>query len=51
MSLRDPLWRNLASSALVAAALTAAGEAGSEVTVILFLIVRVRFLVALAGLA
>ena len=51
MSLRDPLWRNLGIVALVAAALTAAGEGGSEVTGILFLIFRVLFLLALAGLA
>ena len=41
MSLRDTLWRNLAIVALVAAGLTAAGEGGSEVTGILFLILRV----------
>ena len=51
MSLRNTLWRNLGIVALVAAALTAAGEGGSQVTDILFLVFRILFLVALAGLA
>ena len=51
VTLRSTLWRNLAIVGLVAAALTAAGEGGSEVTGILFLILRVAFLVALAWLA
>jgi hypothetical protein len=51
VTLRNPLWRNLAIIAVIAAALTAAGEGGSQVTGILFLILRVAFLVALAGLA
>ena len=51
MTLRDPLWRNLGIVALVAAALTAAGEGGSQVTNILFLVLRIAFLLALAALA
>ena len=51
MTLHGTLWRNLAIIALVAAALTAAGEAGSEVTGILFLILRIGFLLALGWLA
>jgi hypothetical protein len=51
VSVRDPLWRNLAVIGLVAAALTAAGEGGSRVTDILFLILRIAFLVALGWLA
>jgi len=51
VSLRDPLWRNLGIVALVAALLTAAGQGGSEVTGFLFLVFRVLFLLALAGLA
>ena len=51
MSLRDPLWRNLGIVALVAVALTAAGQGGSELTSFLFLVFRVLFLLALAGLA
>ena len=50
MTLRDPLWRNLGILALVAAALTAAGQ-GGRVTGILFLILRVLFLIVLAGIA
>ena len=51
MTLRNPLLRNLAIVALVSAALAAAGEGGSQVTNILFWILRVGFLLALAGLA
>ena len=51
MTLHGTLWRNLAIIGLVAAALTAAGEAGSEVTGILFLILRIAFLLALGWLA
>jgi hypothetical protein len=49
--LYSTLWRNLAIVAVVAALLTAAGEGGSEVTGILFLIFRVLFLLVLAGIA
>jgi hypothetical protein len=49
--LRNALWRNLAIVALVAAGLTALGEAGSEITNLLFLILRIAFLVVLGGLA
>jgi len=45
------LWRNLAIVAVVAALLTAAGQGGSEVTGLLFLLFRVVFLLVLAGLA
>jgi hypothetical protein len=51
VTLRSGLWRNLAIIGLVAAALTAAGEGGSRVTGILFLVLRVAFLIALAALA
>ena len=51
MRLHAPLWRNLGIVGLVAAALTAAGEGGSRVTSILFLIVRIAFLIALGWLA
>ena len=51
MTLHNTLWRNLAIVGLIAAALTAAGEGGSQVTDILFLILRVLFLLALGGLA
>ena len=51
MTLHNTLWRNLAIVGLVAAALTAAGEGGSQVTEILFLILRVAFLLALGWLA
>jgi len=47
----NTLLRNLAIIGLVAAVLTAAGEGGSQVTSILFLILRIAFLIALAGLA
>ncbi|MDX6571991.1 MAG: hypothetical protein QOC86_1147 [Gaiellales bacterium] len=50
MTLRDPLWRNLGILALVAAALTAAGQ-GGRVTGILLLILRVLFLLVLVGVA
>jgi hypothetical protein len=49
--LHNTLVRNLGIVALVAAGLTALGEAGSEITGLLFLILRIAFLVALAGLA
>jgi hypothetical protein len=49
--LHNTLVRNLGIVALVAAGLTALGEAGSEITSLLFLILRIAFLVALAGLA
>ena len=51
MTLHGTLWRNLAIIGVVAAALTAAGEAGSEVTGIIFLVIRVAFLLALGWLA
>ena len=51
MTLHNTLWRNLAIVGLIAAALTAAGEAGGRVTEILFLILRVAFLIALGWLA
>jgi hypothetical protein len=51
VTLRNTLWRNLAIVGLIAAALTAAGEAGSEVTGIIFLVVRVAFLLALGWIA
>ena len=51
MTLHGTLWRNLAIIGVVAAALTAAGEAGSEVTGIIFLVIRVAFLLALGYLA
>ncbi|MDX6537134.1 MAG: hypothetical protein QOD37_1475 [Gaiellales bacterium] len=50
MTLRDPLWRNLGILALVAAALTAAGQ-GGRVTGVLLLILRVLFLLVLVGVA
>ena len=50
MTLRDPLWRNLGILALIAAALTAAGQ-GGRVTGILLLILRVLFLLVLVGVA
>ncbi len=50
MTLRDPLWRNLGILALVAAALTAAGQ-GGRVTGILLLILRALFLLVLVGVA
>jgi hypothetical protein len=49
--LHNTLVRNLGVVALVAAGLTALGEAGSEITSLLFLILRIAFLVTLAGLA
>lgn len=50
MTLRDPLWRNLGIVAVVAALLTAAGQ-GGRVTGILLLVLRVLFLLVLAGIA
>ena len=50
MTLRDPLWRNLGIVAVVSAALTAAGQ-GGRVAGILFLVLRIRFLLVLAGIA
>ena len=50
MTLRDPLWRNLGIVAVISAALTAAGQ-GGRVAGILFLILRVLFLLVLAGIA
>jgi hypothetical protein len=50
VTLRDPLWRNLGILALVAAALTAAGQ-GGRVTGVLLLILRVLFLLVLVGVA
>ena len=51
MILHNTLVRNLGIVALIAAGLTALGEAGSEITSLLFLILRIAFLIALAGLA
>ena len=51
MILRNTLVRNLGIVALVAAGLTALGQAGSQITSLLFLILRIAFLIALAGLA
>ena len=51
MILRNPLVRNLGIVALVAAGLTALGQAGSDITGALFLVLRIVFLVVLAGLA
>jgi hypothetical protein len=50
VTLRDPLWRNLGIIAVVAAALTAAGQ-GGRVAGIVFIILRVLFLLVLAGIA
>jgi hypothetical protein len=49
--LHNTLVRNLGIVALVAAGLTALGQAGSEITSLLFLVLRIAFLIALAGLA
>jgi hypothetical protein len=49
--LRNTLVRNLAAVALVAVGLTALGQAGSQITSLLFLVLRIVFLVVLAGLA
>jgi hypothetical protein len=49
--LHATLLRNLGIVGLVAAGLTAAGQAGSTATAILFLIVRIAFLIALGWLA
>jgi hypothetical protein len=50
VTLRDPLWRNLGIVAVVAALLTAAGQ-GGRVAGVLFIILRVLFLLVLAGIA
>jgi hypothetical protein len=50
VTLRDPLWRNLGIVAVVSAVLTAAGP-GGRVAGILFLVLRVVFLVVLASIA
>jgi hypothetical protein len=50
VTIRDPLWRNLGIIAVVSALLTAAGQ-GGRVAGILFLILRVLFLLVLAGIA
>jgi hypothetical protein len=50
VTLRDPLWRNLGIVAVVSAVLTAAGQ-GGRVAGILFLVLRVVFLVVLASIA
>jgi glucan phosphoethanolaminetransferase (alkaline phosphatase superfamily) len=46
----NTLLRNLVIVGLIAAVLTAAGEGGSQVTSILFLILRIAFLVVLGWL-
>ncbi|MDX6542072.1 MAG: hypothetical protein QOI71_3682 [Gaiellales bacterium] len=51
MILRNTLVRNLGIIALVAVGLTALGQAGSQITSLLFLVLRIAFLIALAGLA
>ena len=51
MILRNTLVRNLGIVALVAVGLTALGQAGSQITSLLFLVLRIAFLIALAGLA
>jgi hypothetical protein len=50
VTLRDPLWRNLGIVAVVAALLTAAGQ-GGRVAGILFLVLRVLFLLVLVAIA
>jgi hypothetical protein len=50
VTLRDPLWRNLGIVAVVAALLTAAGQ-GGRVAGILFIVLRVLFLLVLVGIA
>jgi hypothetical protein len=50
VTLRDPLWRNLGILAVVSALLTAAGQ-GGRVAGILFLVLRVVFLLVLATIA
>lgn len=50
MTLRDPLWRNLGIIAVVSALLTAVGQ-GGRVAGILFLVLRVLFLLVLATIA
>jgi hypothetical protein len=50
VTLRDPLWRNLGIVAVVSALLTAVGQ-GGRVAGILFLVLRVLFLLVLATIA
>ncbi len=50
MRLRDPLWRNLAIVAVLSALLTAAGQ-GGRVGGIVFIVLRVVFLLVLATIA
>jgi hypothetical protein len=50
VTLRDPLWRNLGIVAVVSAVLTAAGQ-GGRVAGILFLVLRIVFLLVLASIA
>lgn len=50
MTLRDPLWRNLGILAVIAALLTAAGQ-GGRVGGIVFVILRVLFLLVLVAVA
>ena len=50
MTVRDPLWRNLGILAVLAALLTAAGQ-GGRVAGILFVVLRVLFLLVLVGIA
>jgi hypothetical protein len=50
VTLRDPLWRNLGIVAVISAVLTAAGQ-GGRVAGILFLVLRVLFLLVLATIA
>jgi hypothetical protein len=50
VTVRDPLWRNLGIVAVVSAALTALGQ-GGRVAGILFIILRVLFLIVLVGIA
>ena len=50
MTIRDPLWRNLGIVAVISAVLTGAGQ-GGRVAGILFLVLRVLFLLVLAGIA
>src|SRR4029079_5656017 len=50
VTLRHPLWRNLGIVVGVSAALTAAGQ-GGRVAGILFLVLRILFLLVLAGIA
>jgi hypothetical protein len=50
VTLRDPLWRNLGILAVIAALLTAAGQ-GGRVGGVVFVILRVLFLLALVAVA